>query len=169
MTLRAGYEEDLAANQRSNNRKIDQVIYLVDFYYHLLYYNIAPLHKTTERWCKVDSTRFVTRQTGDYVAKELYRESTDPFQVTIEVLVPEEDRVTERALRLYIDRTPMKEAVYRHPNGDFVFESQARLSPSGYPFKISISLQMGETSLTGASITVKSYVSDLIRQHLNIR
>ncbi len=63
------------------------------------------------------------------MTKELYRESTDPFQVTIEVLVPEDDRVTERALRLYIDRTPMKEAVYRHPNGDFVFESQARLEP----------------------------------------
>ncbi|NCC20230.1 hypothetical protein EOM33_04165 [Candidatus Saccharibacteria bacterium] len=117
----------------------------------------------------MDNTRFITRQTGDYVVGELYRERADPFQVTIEVLVPEEDRVTVRELRLYIDRTPTKKAVYRHPNGDLVCESQARFSPSGYPFKVSISLQMGETSVTGASIAVKSYVSDIIRQHLNVR
>lgn len=118
----------------------------------------------------MSSARFVTRQPGDYVLSELYQLESGPFfQVTLEVPISEEDRVTKKPVRLFVSRTPNKEAVYTHPNGDLVFESHGRLDPMGYPFKVSIFLEMGDTRIKGASIAVERYAVDVIHQHLNVR
>ena len=116
----------------------------------------------------MSSARFMTRQPGDYVLSELYQQRNDFFQVILEVPMVNDDRVIDRPIRIYINRTPDKEAVYTHPNGDLVFESYGRLHPSAYPFKVSIFLQLGDTKATGASISIERYAVDVIRERLNV-